>query len=247
MNRRREAIAQRQLMVRLEQAEGRVWRAEIARAMRDGAEDYERTGEIATAIMKHMDRSLSLLDRLIVTASNTFGRRLMSKLIKAGDDPFATAVRLYVNTVGAAKVRLIAGTTQDDLQRGIQAGLENGLGPRDIAKAITATVPSYSRQRALVIARTEVHAASQWSQVEAVRESGLDLRKEWVTVEDERTRSFDDGAEFDHVSMNGETVGLEELFAVPGRDRIDYIAYPGDPSGAPGNIINCRCVQVFVP
>jgi hypothetical protein len=74
-----------------------------------------------------------------------------------------------------------------------------------------------------------------WAQVEAVRETGLVLNKQWVAATDERTR-------IDHTSADGQIVGPDEMFEIGG----ESMAFPGDPNASPENVINCRCVLNFV-
>ena len=37
-------------------------------------------------------------------------------------------------------------------------------------------------------------------------------------------------------------IAMDEAFEVGGEE----LMYPGDPSGSPGNIINCQCIQLAV-
>ena len=84
--------------------------------------------------------------------------------------------------------------------------------------------------RGALIARTETHGAANYGADGAARATGLKLRKEWVSAEDERTRES-------HRLADGETVGMDQAFNVDG----ERLMYPGDPSASAGNVINCRC------
>lgn len=101
--------------------------------------------------------------------------------------------------------------------------------------------PNFYKWQALRIARTESTTASNYATFIAGRSSNLVLQKEWVTNLDSRTRNVED--EFDHWHMNGVVVDYEQPFNVNG----DFVMYPGDPIGASGNIINCRCSLNLVP
>jgi uncharacterized protein with gpF-like domain len=77
--------------------------------------------------------------------------------------------------------------------------------------------------------------------------TGLDYKKEWIASIDSRTRSFEKGDMYDHVELDGVTVEKNEKFATSTAFGVEMLEYPGDPSGSPGNIINCRCTVAFIP
>lgn len=91
-------------------------------------------------------------------------------------------------------------------------------------------------------ARTTTTGAANAGSLEAWRQSEVVEGGEWVSALDDRTRTPDKGDEFDHVHAHGETVRLGELYLRTG----EPLAYPGDPNGSAGNIINCRCTQAPV-
>lgn len=66
----------------------------------------------------------------------------------------------------------------------------------------------------------------------AAREMGIEVRKQWLSTADDRTRDS-------HVRMDGETVGIDDRFS-------NGLLYPGDPAGAPAEVYNCRCTMVYV-
>ncbi len=69
-------------------------------------------------------------------------------------------------------------------------------------------------------------------------ETGIELKKRWVSTNDERTRKH-------HRAVNGQEVGMDEDFIIP-YNGVDYrLKYSGDPRGGPHNTINCRCVVVY--
>ena len=59
-------------------------------------------------------------------------------------------------------------------------------------------------------------------------------KKVWITVGDDRVRLW-------HREANGQVVNYYEKFSV-GPDKL---LYPGDPTGQPANIINCRCSSIY--
>ena len=105
----------------------------------------------------------------------------------------------------------------------------------------------FYRWQALRIARTESTAASNLGGVNAIKDSGYVMDKIWVSAHDPRTRRHPEDW-FDHWEMDGKSVRMDEKFklssAKGGQDELEY---PGDPSGHPANIINCRCTLIYKP
>jgi len=86
------------------------------------------------------------------------------------------------------------------------------------------------------IARTTVTGASNDGNIEAWRQSQVVKGKTWISaLQPERSRE-------EHMAAHGQTVALDEMFTVGG----EQLAYPGDPFGSPGNIINCLCTLIPV-
>lgn len=125
----------------------------------------------------------------------------------------------------------ISETTRALVNDIITAGLQENLSLDDIAKEIQSTIGGpEAASRALIIARTESHSAVQAGAMEAAQEDGMKY-KEWIATNDERTRDS-------HRDAHGQVVSIDEPFDVGGV-QLDY---PGDPSGPPEEVINCRCV-----
>lgn len=86
------------------------------------------------------------------------------------------------------------------------------------------------------IARTTTTGTSNAGTVNAWRQSEVVDQKSWISaLQQGRTRQA-------HWDAHGQTVGLSVHFTVGG----EFLDYPGDPGGTPGNIINCLCTQVAV-
>jgi hypothetical protein len=106
---------------------------------------------------------------------------------------------------------------------------------------------NFYRYQALRIARTETTTISNYATLQAGRASRLVMTKKWVSIQSERTRVTPED-QFDHLNMNNNTVDLEDLFVVNGKDGDNAVMYPGDQElGLAGNIINCRCAMTLVP
>lgn len=231
---------QRALLDRLEARFAKSWQSEIARAMRSAATEYSNTQSIMLAIGKHRQNVTQLIRRTYEISGNEFARPIYEKaqdrgMVTKDFENFNRLIQAFITTLGAEKVTQISKTTEDQIRSAINDGVAEGVGTAGIASNIRSRAPVIAGVRSLVIARTEVHSASQWAQVTAIKDTGLVLRKEWVSAADERTR-------IDHADANGQIVGPDESFEVGGEE----LAFPGDPSGSAENIINCRCVLNFV-
>ncbi len=75
------------------------------------------------------------------------------------------------------------------------------------------------------------------------KETGLTLRKGWLSARDSRVR-------FHHRNENGQVIGVDDFFTVGN----DLMLYPGDKGGhngqpkvSAGNLCNCRCSVLMIP
>jgi len=157
----------------------------------------------------------------------------------------------YLNQYGGTRIAQISETTRRQIVALIDKGLRDGLSLDEIAGEIRMRAPDMSALRAHTIARTETHSASMYASLQSAKQSTVELLKEWVSVEDSRTRDFGEGDGvvdfYDHRSMNGVKVPIDDPFEVPNKlGGSEKLMFPGDPAGSAANIINCRCGQVYV-
>lgn len=252
---RREARRQGILLDRLEVSFRNRLRDEIFRAMAEMVRVYEITGEVMPA-RDHREAIESIYRAMVIASAMTFGARVVQMGLDAGKGftvgdgtvlwdgghkglletkGFAeTMTRLALEYVASEVIRQritsVADTTRSQIISAVARGYSDGLGQIGIGKYIRDLIPSMSTARAGLIARTETHGAANFGAAEAAKETGLPLRKEWISAEDARTRP-------DHDAANGQVVGRDEPFRVGG----EALDYPGDPAGSAGNTINCRC------
>lgn len=116
----------------------------------------------------------------------------------------------------------------------ITAGVEAGETTAQIAARIADVYDQATGYRSIRIARTEILSASNRGALAAYKAGGA-TGKRWVTAGDELVRES-------HQAADGQVVGIAQKFLV-GLDALDH---PGDPSGSPGEIINCRCTTTGV-
>lgn len=121
----------------------------------------------------------------------------------------------------------------------IADGREESLSLTQIAKAIVTKVAPISRARAALIARTETHNAASLAHDQyhgaLSDELGISMKKRWLSTSDLRTRSA-------HRTANRQTVDMNEPFIVGGYPMM----FAGDPKGGAANVVNCRCVIIYV-
>ena len=119
-------------------------------------------------------------------------------------------------------------------QRILQQSIIDGVGEQELARNIRDAIGGLSRARSLTIARTETQGAMLSAGTAAADDLGA-TEKEWVAIEDSRTRDT-------HRAADGQTVALDAKFNVGGAQ----LRFPGDPdAGAPGETINCRCALAY--
>lgn len=249
-NKQRQRAMDAALQDRLSARFERALRLEIAKTMREVADAYEKRGELAIplALSEHsagIQRTLEADYRLVATH---FGKRLLDEA-KGYEGPDVTkaslleqlgfAVGSFIGRVMATKVTQINKTTESQIRNIIRGGLDEGLGVDKIGRRIRELASPMSALRAHIIARTETHTAANFGAQTAAELTGLNMKREWVSASDDRTR---DTSEADHVDANGQIVGMKEPFIVSG----ERLMFPGDPSGSAANIINCRCSVVFL-
>jgi Phage Mu protein F like protein len=130
---------------------------------------------------------------------------------------------------------LVAG----ELAKGVNLG-ESIPKLRDRVDSVLSTTGSERwPNRATVIARTETIGALNAGRADAFRVVAADadepLEMFWIATDDHRTRPTHDEAEGQRVPVGGRfNVGGFEL------------AFPGDPSGPPQEVIQCRCTMLLV-
>lgn len=110
-------------------------------------------------------------------------------------------------------------------------GLSRGESIPDIAKRLPKAVGEENLNGAIRRARTMTTFAENKARLESAKrlrdEFGIDMTKQWLATLDGRTRHT-------HRQLDGEVVGLDETFS-------NGLEEPGDTSGDPAEVYNCRC------
>lgn len=132
----------------------------------------------------------------------------------------------YLRQSGLRRVKGINETTRDKLASTLADGIEAGESTAQLVKRMQQHLPDIQAERAAAIATSEAHTSMQAGSFAQMRFGGI-TTKTWITAGDEATRDS-------HRAQDGQTVPIDQPFR-------NGLMYPGDPSGAPGEIINCRC------
>ena len=160
-------------------------------------------------------------------------------ITKRENDFYTRLTDIFIKTIGLKHINDISATTLKYLKKVIIDSQKIGLSVSETAKKITERFsPRFTRARASVIARTETHSAASFANHEMGKELinvGISVQKQWVATADDRTREA-------HRIANGTRVGIDESFVVDGMK----MKYTGDPNGGAKNVINCRCVTLYV-
>jgi len=210
--------------------------------------DFRR--EIDPQIMKdaYMDLYIEVGDRF---ARTTWAGLKSMPFVETKQDPqWIEELRRYVDVDLAKRLADLNKTTRRYIDMAVAKALEEGLAIEEIRDRIIATsgqgsINGMTPARAERIARTEIVSASNAGSMFGAMSTGLNFKTQWVSTKDDRTRDGDD--EWNHEAMDGEVVNRGEPFVMYSQTgEINEMRYPGDPNGSAGNVINCRCTQIYI-
>tara|TARA_A100001015_G_scaffold64074_1_gene70721 strand:+ start:265 stop:1059 length:795 start_codon:yes stop_codon:yes gene_type:complete len=190
---------------------------------------------------QHFARIKNLIFSHWKVVTDTFRSRILSQIRllqetekKEYEDEFDKQFESFLFTYGSEKVTNISSTTMANIQSAIDSAQVDGLDVYQTARRITELTAISSITRAVLIARTETHQAANYANFTSLDVVNIpETTKEWVAVNDARTRD-------DHSAANGQVVSKNGDFVVGGA----VLRYPGDPLGPPQQVINCRCTFV---
>jgi uncharacterized protein with gpF-like domain len=243
-NRARESRRQVRLLDRLtRQFRGRIERELIA-AMSDMVDRWELTREVMMP-RGFAERLEAVYLQMADAAIEAFSARILQQGKHAGlilevKEDFAQimrrrALRYIQQEALRRRIQRVTETTRRQIINAVDDGYRSGSTLPETASAIRAVIPMLARFRADAIARTETHGAANYGSNEAAKETGLPLRREWLSAQDERTRES-------HAEADGQIVGMDDAFTVGSSS----LMYPGDPSAPPEEVVNCRCTLGYI-
>ena len=149
-------------------------------------------------------------------------------------DRFLASALDWLSEHGATLVSYVTETTRSLIRAVVEAGVEEGLNPREIARRLRREWPEVSALRAETIARTEaLRAANVGGSAghrQAAEDFGLILDKIWMATHDGRARES-------HRIADGQRVAFDAPFVVGGHLAME----PLDPTLPAKESVQCRC------
>lgn len=165
--------------------------------------------------------------------------RLFGPEYRFDQRPFVTA---YLAEVTNRMVR-VADEVYDLVAAQVSMGVNLGDGIPELAARVDNVLSTTGSERwpnrAVVVARTEAIGALNAGRYEAFKvwaaDEGGEFEQLWLATEDSRTRPT-------HQAADGQRVPLGQPFTVGGFS----LRFPGDPTGPPQEVIQCRCTSLLV-
>jgi len=209
------------------------------------------------------DELLTVFNRLhketyLLFASATYNsvrKQAMKFNLMGRNETWTQDVIAWLVRYGLNLVSTISGNSRDLLldivNKAIQEGVEEGIGFVDVVKRVIERLGdqnyTFTRYRAMRIARTETVRAANEGHMAGARELPFEVMKVWVSQNDKRTRRLPRD-EYDHWHLDGQTVDFIQPFTSVSKNGVTVTAQqPGDVTAPAGFTINCRCRVVFEP
>ncbi|GAH28453.1 unnamed protein product, partial [marine sediment metagenome] len=128
----------------------------------------------------------------------------------------------------------IAKTTLTKIERMMEKAMKEGWTVEELTQNLYERLDGLALSRSRTIANTEMAKVENWGQLEGYKQSELVELKGWLSafLPTSRTDHTDADAYYSE-----HPIPLSDPFEVGG----ELLQYPGDPSGSPSNIINCKC------
>ena len=188
-------------------------------------------------LRKQADKLKLILTTLYRSVAYAFKDYALGRFFsKDFDDDFENQLAEFIALNTGIWVADIDETTRKRLAKVIDNSYANGLSIDETGVALRNTVIGMGVYRSNLIARTEVHRVAGFANEAVAENMNIDgTVKEWVAIQDARTR-------LSHSIAAGQRVPLESDFVVGG----ERLKYPGDPKGSAGNTINCRCASIYI-
>lgn len=168
-----------------------------------------------------------------------YGKKAQKSQTKADDyyfDIYNQEVIKFVDETVGEKVVLISDTSKNAIKDMTGRAMEMGWTIPQLAENIDKLyLEQIIPNRSTVIARTETVSASNagdfYSAEQAMDDFDFVLYKYWINTRDGRTRDT-------HANMSSHPpIPMDKKFKV----GAGLLKYPGDPSGPPEEVIQCRC------
>ena len=219
---------------------------ETARLIKQGVNDVPHT------VNAQAHRLRNLYQQHYRRVATVAGNRAINKIVSEKSaqmfftkdtlgQNFWREMNSFIDVQTRQRLASVQKTTTLNLTKVIAKGVDEGLSNNEIAKKLRRLGKRVSKTQALRIARTETHAAFNKSNDAAIEGTGRKFIRQWATTLDERTRRKPPD-KFDHAKANKQKRAQRAPFDVGGQK----LMFPGDPSASAGNVINCRCVLLYL-
>jgi hypothetical protein len=214
------------------------WLVQLARRVLRGDQRPDMDAVWAMAPLWREAVDLILRGEILDAIGLAF-QKLLGQDVRFQQRPFVTAylaeVRNRLVRIPEEVYDLVAG----QVAQGVNLG-ESIPKLRDRVDSVLSTTGSERwPNRATVIARTETIGALNAGRHDAFRMVADDadepLEMFWLATDDNRTRHT-------HSEAEGQRVPVGSAFTVGGAE----LRFPGDPSGPPQEVIQCRCTMLLV-
>lgn len=205
------------------------------------AHDFNRTNQIARQMTQDGMIDIYALNHnygtylvesgaQVDTSYTLYNRDVVTRILAKNPDllpPPGKRVSRRINT--GLDVRW----NRQQVQSVMLQGILQGKSIPDIASHLARAVGDKDHKAALRNARTMTTGAENAGRIDSFRRAeqlGIKQKKVWLATLDNRTRES-------HRFLDGEERELDEPFS-------NGLMYPGDPTGDPAEVYNCRCTMV---
>lgn len=205
------------------------------------AEDFHNTNNIAKEMIKEHSYDIYALNHNygtyeiekglgIDTSYTLYDRATVERLVRDNPQMLPPPGKKVSERI---KEGLDVRWNNQQIQSVMMQGLLQGMSMPDLAKRLAETVGDKDKVGAMRNARTMTTGAQNAGRVDSykrAKDMGIKTKQRWIATLDERTRES-------HRHLDGEMVEVGEKFS-------NGLRFPGDPSGAPEEVYNCRCTLI---
>lgn len=213
---------------------------------------YKNSFNMRSALMDVSSHQLrSVLKTLYIDAGVHYGSLVYSQLPKAPkkikrrapfgfNEEMTDLINQWFELGWLNTAESITDSTRDLIQQVMKEAVEEGWSYDRIEQELTKESKDLTRNRSALIARTETVTATNQAAYFAAAKTGLMMKKEWLSANDDRVRMH-------HLQVNGSKVDMEGYFTV-GTSRILLPGARVQENGLPTpakEVCNCRCVVLY--
>ena len=124
-------------------------------------------------------------------------------------------------------------TTWNVVKSGVEHAIDENMTVEEMTQYLWKLLGDRAPWEARRIASTEMGRTENFGMNEGYKQNEFVQSKGWLCSMLPTSRE-------DHVDADGQEVGIDEDFMIPPNGG-EAMAYPGDPRGSAGEVINCRC------